>query len=95
MKMVNIAQKLYEQKNFNSLIGVLNGLSMSVVSRLRHTWEGLPKKTSEKYEALCHWENPTNGFRNLREAIKGGGKSLLPYLYDRIYLFFSHFLIAG
>jgi len=52
---------------------------MSVVSRLRLTWEGLPKKTTEKYAQLNVLEDPTNGFKNLREVTKNSGK-IIPYL---------------
>eukprot|EP01125_Pyxidicula_operculata_P009150 TRINITY_DN3030_c1_g2_i1.p1 TRINITY_DN3030_c1_g2~~TRINITY_DN3030_c1_g2_i1.p1 ORF type:complete len:1162 (-),score=282.43 TRINITY_DN3030_c1_g2_i1:115-3111(-) len=79
-KMINIARALMDINNYNSLMGVLNGLSFYFISRLKGTWELLPEKVLKTYSTLEQIQNPTNGFKILRESIKNCGKAALPYL---------------
>lgn len=47
IRMIGIAVCLYEMRNFSSLMGVLTGLSLSPISRLKHTWAKVPAKNLE------------------------------------------------
>eukprot|EP01125_Pyxidicula_operculata_P013395 TRINITY_DN443_c0_g2_i2.p1 TRINITY_DN443_c0_g2~~TRINITY_DN443_c0_g2_i2.p1 ORF type:complete len:1021 (+),score=272.43 TRINITY_DN443_c0_g2_i2:26-3088(+) len=46
-RVIGICKALADLKNFNSLMGILAGLGLSAVSRLRHTWSKLPTKFQE------------------------------------------------
>jgi hypothetical protein len=40
-KLISVAQALWAMNNFHSMMGLVAGLNMSAVSRLKLTWEGL------------------------------------------------------
>uniref|UniRef100_A0A6B2KYJ5 Ras-GEF domain-containing protein n=1 Tax=Arcella intermedia TaxID=1963864 RepID=A0A6B2KYJ5_9EUKA len=79
MKMTGLATALIDIKNYNSLMGVLAGLGLTCVSRLKRTFDALPKKTNEKLKRMAHFQDPAGGFRFLRNYTKDNG-ALLPYL---------------
>jgi len=77
--MISVAKCLVDLKNFNSLMGVLAGLGLVAVSRLKNTFGALPKKSNEKLRRLAQFQDPAGGFRFLRNHIKENG-AVLPYL---------------
>lgn len=76
---IRIAASLEEMNNFNGLMGVLMGLTLSSVQRLRHTWSRLNDKYHLIYKQLTNTQDPSNSFKNYREALKGSGSQCLPY----------------
>jgi len=79
-KLISVAKHLRDLNNYNGLMGILNGLVISPVQRLKHSWGLLPKKIQDMYNELCELQNPTNSFKVLRDTIKKTGKNVLPYL---------------
>jgi hypothetical protein len=77
---VYLAQNLFQKNNFNSLIGVLAGLNLAAISRLRVTLSSLKKNIQEHLDSLLHLQNPEQNFKHLREAMKKGGFNAVPYL---------------
>jgi len=61
-------------------MGVLMGFNLSSILRIKHTFAGLSKKSSERLEALSRIQDPSNSFKNLREAVKKSGTASIPYL---------------
>jgi len=80
IRMIGIAQSLYEMRNFSSLMGVLTGLSLSPISRLKHTWAKIPAKNLEVFQELQQIQDPSNSFRKLREQLEEAGSQTLPYI---------------
>jgi hypothetical protein len=80
VKIINIAQQLKEMNNFNTLMGFVAGLNMSCVSRLKHTFNQVSKRSLEQYKALQELLDPKSSFKSLRDAIKNGGTTILPYI---------------
>ena len=63
VRFIGIAKALYDMKNFNGLMGILVGLSLSPVSRLKHTWSKVPSKHQEVLHpslefCRCQYWNP-------------------------------------
>jgi hypothetical protein len=77
---IAIAKELETRRNFSALMGLLNGLSLNSVARLKHTWEALPRKAHECYDALASYQNPSGSFKVLRDAMKVSAAGTLPYL---------------
>jgi len=61
-------------------MGVLMGLTLSSISRLKHTWSKLTDKTDLMYKNLTNYQNPTNSFKCYRESITAAIPPCLPYL---------------
>eukprot|EP01117_Protostelium_nocturnum_P002117 TRINITY_DN1275_c0_g1_i2.p1 TRINITY_DN1275_c0_g1~~TRINITY_DN1275_c0_g1_i2.p1 ORF type:complete len:961 (-),score=434.76 TRINITY_DN1275_c0_g1_i2:148-3030(-) len=81
-KLINIGQHMLQLSNFNTLMGLLAGLNVSAVSRLRHTWAGLTPVLKETYTNLQAVFSPAASFKRYRQELttartKG---SVLPYL---------------
>jgi len=79
-KLISVARCLRDLNNYNGLMGILNGLVLNPVQRLKHSWALLPKKIQDTYNELCELQMPTNSFKVLRDTIKAAGKNVLPYL---------------
>jgi hypothetical protein len=77
---VSLAQSLFQKNNFNSLIGVLAGLNLAAISRLKVTFTHVKKSIQEHLESLFNLQNPEQNFKYLREAMKKGGFNSIPYL---------------
>jgi len=80
LRLIGIAQVLLEMRNFSSLMGLLTGLSLSPISRLKHTWAKVPAKTLETFHELQQIQDPSNSFRNLRDQLEEAGVQCLPYI---------------
>lgn len=79
-RVIRVAQALLELHNFNGLMGVLMGLTLSSISRLKHTWSKLTDKTVLMYKNLTNYQNPANSFKCYRESIVTAQPPCLPYL---------------
>jgi len=79
-KFIEIAQYLRDVHNYNSLMGIIAGLSLAPVSRLKFTFAGLKRNEKEAFESLQELMNPTKSFQKLREALVASGKSVTPYI---------------
>jgi len=79
-EMISIANGLFQLGNFHSLLGVLLAFDNTPVSRLKHTITGLSKKYSEILQNLAKIKDPSNQFKNLREAMKNSKTVPIPYL---------------
>jgi len=78
-KIINIASRLASVCNFNGLLGILVGLNIASISRLKHTFSGLSKKYSEELTRLMLYQEPSQSFRFLRNTIKQSS-TLVPYV---------------
>jgi hypothetical protein len=72
--------------NYNTLIVILAGMSMSAISRLKFTWNLLSPVAKEVFTNLQNLFDPLAGFKNYRtELSQSGAKGpVLPYLYVTI-----------
>jgi hypothetical protein len=79
-KWLQIADRLRRLNNFNTLMGVLAGLNMSSVNRLRHTISLLSAKHMELKAALQQLVAPTQSFKQYRDALHQVTGACVPYL---------------
>jgi len=56
------------------------GLTLSSISRIRHTWGKISPKTDLMYKNLTSYQNPSNSFKFYRESITAAQPPCLPYL---------------
>eukprot|EP01125_Pyxidicula_operculata_P002253 TRINITY_DN1215_c0_g1_i1.p1 TRINITY_DN1215_c0_g1~~TRINITY_DN1215_c0_g1_i1.p1 ORF type:complete len:1173 (-),score=256.14 TRINITY_DN1215_c0_g1_i1:206-3724(-) len=78
-KIINLARYLADLKNYNSLMGVLTGLNMASISRLKFTFNALSKKSTEELKRMNQFQEPSGGFKYLRTMMKMNGATI-PYL---------------
>ncbi|KAF4524006.1 hypothetical protein B566_EDAN006300, partial [Ephemera danica] len=64
---VEVARECFNIGNFNSLMGIIAGLNMSPVSRLKKTWA---KVSSGKFAILEHQMDPSSNFSSYRSTLK-------------------------
>lgn len=62
---IEVARKCVELANFNSMMGIINGLGQPPVTRLKKTWS---KIQGEKFSVLEHQLDPTSNFRSYRST---------------------------
>lgn len=80
-KIITIAKHLKDLNNYYTLMEFVAALNTSPVSRLKHTFNALPKNLLETMKSLQQVVDPTSSFKQLREAIKTSGRDILPYMY--------------
>jgi len=85
-KVIEVAKHLKELNNFNTLMGIIAGLNMSSVSRLKSTFALVKKNVMDTFKQLQALVDPKSSFKALREAIRNGGQNILPYMYAIINL---------
>nr|XP_045617771.1 ras-GEF domain-containing family member 1B-like [Procambarus clarkii] len=64
---IEVARESFNIGNFNSLMGIIAGLNMSIVSRLKKTWS---KVQSAKFSVLEHQMDPSSNFSSYRSTLK-------------------------
>ncbi|XP_076057686.1 uncharacterized protein LOC143035072 isoform X2 [Oratosquilla oratoria] len=64
---VEVARECFNIGNFNSLMGVIAGLNMAPVSRMKKTWS---KVQSAKFSVLEHQMDPSSNFSSYRSTLK-------------------------
>jgi hypothetical protein len=79
-KIVSVGVALKELNNYNTLMGIVAGLSMSCVNRLRATFGQLDRKPQEMLEKLQTILNPGSSFKNYRQELHNAKHPVLPYL---------------
>jgi hypothetical protein len=80
LKVINVAKALRELGNYNTLMGIIAGLNMSCVSRLRQTMATVGRKPLDTLKVLQNIVDPTSSFKTLRETLRQGGPTQLPYI---------------
>lgn len=80
LKIINVAKALRELNNYNTLMGIIAGLNMSCVSRLKQTMTTVGRKPLDTLKMLQNIVDPTSSFKTLRETLRQGGSTQLPYI---------------
>jgi hypothetical protein len=79
-KFIKIAQHLRELNNYNTLMGIIAGINMSAISRLKLTFGELDKATKQLLEGLQILLNPSAAFKSYRQELHNAHPPCLPYL---------------
>eukprot|EP01102_Stenamoeba_stenopodia_P004493 TRINITY_DN1478_c0_g1_i2.p1 TRINITY_DN1478_c0_g1~~TRINITY_DN1478_c0_g1_i2.p1 ORF type:complete len:1321 (+),score=315.07 TRINITY_DN1478_c0_g1_i2:401-4363(+) len=79
-KFILIAKHCRDVNNFNTAYAIIAGLAQTSVSRLKLTWEKLPKAVQTMYDDLKELFNISSNHKNYRDAILLSSPPLVPYL---------------
>jgi len=78
---IAIGRELVLLRNYNTLMGILAGLSTSAVSRLKKSFAALDSKAIKTYDEIQLLMNPSKSFKTLRETIQEAcAQSMVPYI---------------
>ncbi|CAF0842167.1 unnamed protein product [Adineta steineri] len=64
---IDVAHECLRLHNFNSMFGIIGGLNMQPVKRLKKTWEKIPR---DRFEELEQYINATKNFTHYRRALE-------------------------
>jgi len=67
-------------KNFNGVFSLLAGLNNTAVSRLKLSWEKVPKKEQAKLKKLMEFIASEGNYSGYRKALQRTKPPLVPYL---------------
>jgi len=79
-KFIKLADNLYKLRNFNGVMGVLAGINISAVSRLKHTFSLVSRKNTQLLKQLENIMSPQKSYSCLRDTISTSKTPLLPFL---------------
>ena len=80
-KFIDIAHELYVLQNFDSLMGVLAGLNLSSVSRLKFSNLSLNDSSVTLLEEVKALMEPQSSWSNYRNHLKSIVAPAIPYMY--------------
>jgi len=75
-----IAQKCMEYKNYNTLFAIISSLSFSSISRLKMTWRALPSKYEDMYKEMKELCCVEKHYLPYKKLISTQTPPLVPYL---------------
>jgi hypothetical protein len=78
-KCILLAEQLRKMNSYNSMMGVIAGLTTSPINRLKHTWNSLKPQHVALFEQLQAFMDPSGSYRNYREALRTVS-ACIPYL---------------
>eukprot|EP01127_Copromyxa_protea_P024772 TRINITY_DN9941_c0_g1_i1.p1 TRINITY_DN9941_c0_g1~~TRINITY_DN9941_c0_g1_i1.p1 ORF type:complete len:970 (+),score=160.23 TRINITY_DN9941_c0_g1_i1:35-2944(+) len=79
-RFIQIAVALRQLGNFNALMGIIAGLNLGCVSRLKYTFGNVPPSWGRALDLLDEELSPIGSFRTLRELIENSGSKVIPFL---------------
>lgn len=79
-KMVDIAKHLEKLQNFNTLMGLVAGLNLSAIHRLKITKKKVMSAKLETFSKLEKVMDPEGSFTKYRKQISSYPPPSLPYL---------------
>ena len=79
-KFVRIGNELIKLNSYNTLMGLIAGLYMSPITRLKYTMSILSKELTKDLEEMTQLMNPQLSFKRYREHISKAERPLIPYL---------------
>ncbi|KAK9686573.1 hypothetical protein K7432_015114 [Basidiobolus ranarum] len=77
---IRLAEKCYSLNNFQSLMAIMCGLNISMVSRLKRTWSLLPSKYQLLIDNLRHVTDHSRNYHEYRKQIKQAMLPCLPFM---------------
>eukprot|EP01091_Cochliopodium_minus_P021005 TRINITY_DN9411_c0_g1_i1.p1 TRINITY_DN9411_c0_g1~~TRINITY_DN9411_c0_g1_i1.p1 ORF type:complete len:913 (-),score=267.88 TRINITY_DN9411_c0_g1_i1:48-2786(-) len=79
-KLIEIAWECKQAKNFNTSYSLYAGLNHGSITRLKQTWDKLPKNTIKIYKLLNDFWDVSMNHRTYRNELKVASPPLIPYL---------------
>eukprot|EP01132_Coremiostelium_polycephalum_P004650 gene4650-5809_t len=79
-RFITIAEILRQLNNWNTLMGIMLGLNLGSIQRLKKTWESLPKNMLELFQTLTNITNERQNYANYRKAMSSNTYPCLPFM---------------
>ena len=79
-KFIRIAQELHRLRNYHSLMGIVSGLSVTSIQRLKYTFTMLSDQQIQEMEEIRGLLNRDNGYKRYRDEIKNEEFPSIPCL---------------
>jgi len=80
IKIIKILDSLIELCNYHSAFGIIFGLNLVSVSRLKKTWELVPEKYSKIFEKISTEYSGANNYKEYRNILKNVPMPCLPFV---------------
>jgi len=77
---INVASKLLEFNNYNSLMAVIAGINLGPILRLKHTLSKVSKSSMETFKTIQPMLSPANAYKVLRESMETVTTGAIPYI---------------
>eukprot|EP00026_Physarum_polycephalum_P002054 Phypoly_transcript_02058.p1 GENE.Phypoly_transcript_02058~~Phypoly_transcript_02058.p1 ORF type:complete len:657 (+),score=95.20 Phypoly_transcript_02058:569-2539(+) len=78
-KLIALAQKCLELRNYNSLMEIIAGLNRGSVQRMKKTWEVVTHTSRETFKSLNSVVDSLQNYKNYREQLRRAVSPCLPY----------------
>eukprot|EP01094_Clydonella_sp_ATCC50884_P020725 TRINITY_DN4364_c0_g1_i1.p1 TRINITY_DN4364_c0_g1~~TRINITY_DN4364_c0_g1_i1.p1 ORF type:complete len:880 (-),score=376.47 TRINITY_DN4364_c0_g1_i1:260-2899(-) len=79
-KFIRVAKLLRDLSNFHTMMGVVTGLNISAITRLKFTMGEVDSKLLAHFKRLESTMDPSSSFKNYRKAVRAAMMPALPYL---------------
>lgn len=87
-KFIEICRKLLELRNYNTLGGIVGGLSCRFLKRDKVLWKRMPKQLRQQYKDLTDLLSPEANYAAYRRHILEAGTVVLPYMPVHLHDFY-------
>lgn len=79
-KFIQLAKLCQTYGNFFTMFALIAGLSLSPVTRLKATWEGISKPVRATHEELEKMADPSKNMKNYRDTLAATAPPIIPFL---------------
>jgi len=79
-RFIAITEICYELRNWNTLMELMVGLNLGCITRLKKTWEALPKNATATFEQLTKVTSSSQNYAHYREALAAKESPFAPNL---------------
>ena len=96
-RLTNIAVKLKNLNNYQSLFGFISALNTSSINRLKNTFSQLPPEILNTIDSLKSLLNSSSSYTNYRTALRNANPPCIPFLgffFDFISISISIFIFS-
>jgi hypothetical protein len=80
VKFITIANHVALLNNFSTLMGILAGLNMSSITRLRKTFAEVPPQHMQSFSSLEKMMSPNSSYKTYRQSLHKSTPPSLPYI---------------
>jgi len=78
-KLILVAQKCYELRNYNALMEILAGLNRGSVQRLKQSWDGISSSSLATFKSLQEVVAVWNNYKTYRDTLRKSPLPCIPF----------------
>jgi len=80
-KLILVAQKCYELRNYNALMEILAGLNRGSVQRLKQSWDGISSSSLATFKSLQEVVAVWNNYKTYRDTLRKSPLPCIPFFW--------------